>query len=163
MYSRWSNKEGKLPRLAPLSTLQPKMSSTPIRNVTGNLKFDNLESFANSSKIVFFVSKRRTSVFSGLRVNRSFSSDVEAAAGSSYGSRISVVGNRIQLFAEEETVPETQTDHCDSRPTLEEAQDLLCYRKTDSARSVCTINIYFQNTPTNWMTFFWSDIYGGTG
>ncbi|XP_046448529.1 WD repeat-containing protein 81-like isoform X2 [Daphnia pulex] len=79
-------------------------------------------------------SKRRTSVFSGLRVNRSFSSDVEAAAGSSYGSRISVVGNRIQLFAEEETVPETQTDHCDSRPTLEEAQDLLCYRKTDSAR-----------------------------
>jgi hypothetical protein len=108
-----------------------------------------LKNFANSSKNVFFVSKRRTSVFSGLRVNRSFSSDVEAAAGSSYGSRISVVGNRIQLFAEEETVPETQADHCDSRPTLEEAQDLLCYRKTDSARSVCTVNIYFQNTPTN--------------
>ena len=51
------------------------------------------------------------------------------------------MGNRIQLFAEEEAVPETPTDHCDSRPTLEEAQEMLCYRKTDSARSVCMTTI----------------------
>ncbi|KZS10887.1 Uncharacterized protein APZ42_024536 [Daphnia magna] len=79
-------------------------------------------------------SQRRTSVFSGLRVNRSFSSEAETTAGSSYGSRISVVGNRIQLFAEEEPVLETTTEQCDSRPTLEEAQEMLSYRKTDSAR-----------------------------
>lgn len=60
---------------------------------------------------------------------------------------ISVVGNWIQLFAEEDTVPETQTDHCDTRPTFEEAKDLLSYRKTDSARSYCTINIYSSLLP----------------
>ncbi len=47
-----------------------------------------------------------------------------------------MVGNRIQLFAEEESVnvdPQPNTSN-DLGPTLEEAQDLLCYRKTDSAR-----------------------------
>lgn len=67
-------------------------------------------------------------------MNRSFSSDAEATAGSSYGSRISVVGNRIQLFAEEETVSENPSELCDSRPTLEEAQEMLCYRKSDNTR-----------------------------
>ncbi len=68
-------------------------------------------------------------------MNRSFSNDVEATAGSSYGSRISVVGNRIQLFAEEESVTDNPSDQCNSRPTLEEAQEMLSYRRTDNARS----------------------------
>lgn len=75
--------------------------------------------------------QRRASVFSGLRINRSFSGDPEAAG--SYGSRVSVVGNRIQLFAEEEAVVENPGP-LDSRPTLEEAQEMLAYKRTDSSR-----------------------------
>lgn len=76
-------------------------------------------------------------------MNRSFSCDVEtAAAGSSYGSRVSVVGNRIQLFAEEESVSENPSDICDSRPTLEEAQEMLCYRKTDNTRPVIDLVLF---------------------
>ena len=44
---------------------------------------------------------------------------------------MSVVGNRIQLFAEEEAIVENPID---SRPTLEEAQEMLSYKKTDSSR-----------------------------
>lgn len=68
-------------------------------------------------------------------MNRSFSNEVEAAPGSSYGSRVSVVGNRIQLFADDDSVAENPSDQCDTRtPTLEEAQEMLCYRKSDQTR-----------------------------
>lgn len=77
----------------------------------------------------FLNRQRRASVFSGLRINRSFSGDPEAAG--SYGSRVSVVGNRIQLFAEEEAIAENPVD---SRPTLDEAQEMLAYKRTDSSR-----------------------------
>ena len=127
----------------PHNTLQPKTRLMLARNFQSNktsLKFDkNL--YLN---IHFLYSTRRTSVFSGIRVNRSFSSDVEATAGSSYGSRISVVGNRIQLFAEDEPVTETPSDQCNSRPTLEEAQEMLCYKRTDNTRSAKFLIFQFE-------------------
>ena len=72
-------------------------------------------------------------MFSALRINRSVSCDPELAG--SYGSRVSVIGNRIQLFAEDEAIAESGPP-IDSRPTLEEAQEMLSYKnkRTDNSR-----------------------------
>ena len=62
-------------------------------------------------------------------MTRSSSSDIDTGA-SSYGSRVSVVGNRIQLYEDEESA----TDGHESRPIIEDSEDLLCYKKTDNTR-----------------------------
>ena len=79
-------------------------------------------------------SSRRSSIFSGLKINnRRQSTDVSGSEvlGTSHGSRVSVVGNRIQLYAFEED----EISDCEQNPSaVEEAQDQLSYHRTDPTR-----------------------------
>ena len=79
--------------------------------------------------------RRKSSFYADVRINRNHSSEGEMAG--SCGSRVSVIGNRIQLFAEDDQQGGGGNGAGGAGGggrIIEEAQDLLSYRKTDSAR-----------------------------
>ena len=85
---------------------------------------------------------RRSSAFAGLRINRRQSNEGNSTdvLGTSQGSRVSVVGNRIQLYAFDEDDnsdsenPSIHSNTGDNRPIVEEAQEQLCHHRTEPTR-----------------------------